>query len=257
MKNLKRALTGVAVLFGCSLGLPQADDATLVCKGEYSTLEEGKGKHSSKVDDWVMYARPDNLFTVKVRLASDPSGLTGENYVMTPQLKMVEMSTRLGSVDTCSTRTSCQRGPSGTTCSAECGDSKESFRITQTEPYVIIVFPENLPNDVPWFYQRLAAQAQPSPGKHTEISIIVVLQTKDMTGDSHVVSVIDVEYLGREEIQVLNRKLLAHKYHIRDPKNPKRPQQDLWTSDSGILLKATAGYESAVILSAYEGRLLE
>ena len=259
VKNLRKALTGVAVLFGCSLGLPQAEDATFVCKGEYSTLVEGKGNHSSKLDEWVMYARPDNFLMITVRLASDPSGLSAEHYVMTPQLKPVEMSTRLATVDTPSIRVSCQRSQSETKCNAESGDSKESLRITQTEPYVVIVFPEELTifYDVPWFYQRLASQAQRASGQHTGISIISALRRNDVTGDTHVVNVIDVEYLGRERIQVLNQKLLAHKYHIRDPKNPKNPQQDLWTSNSGILLKATAGYRPALILSAYEGRPLE
>ncbi|HEY7402313.1 MAG TPA: hypothetical protein VIB39_02235, partial [Candidatus Angelobacter sp.] len=59
---------------------------------------------------------------------------------------------------------------------------------------------------------------------------------------------------------ILERKLLAHKYHIRDLNDPKRPEQDLWVSSTGIVLKATAAYPllwKTIILTTYEGQPLE
>jgi hypothetical protein len=42
--------------------------------------------------------------------------------------------------------------------------------------------------------------------------------------------------------------------------DPKRPEQDLWVSSTGIVLKATAAYPllwKTIILTTYEGQPLE
>ena len=64
--------------------------------------------------------------------------------------------------------------------------------------------------------------------------------------------IVQVEYLGRETIEILGKKFLAHKFRLTDPKHPE-VAQDFWASESGILLSMALDSGAKINLTQYQG----
>jgi hypothetical protein len=106
--------------------------------------------------------------------------------------------------------------------------------------------------DLPWFFQTVASQAEHSVGRKSAIPLVTI-EDGD-TPDSTILKVKEieqVEYLGREKIEVVGQAVLAHKLQIDDPASAA--PEDLWLSDSGLLLQLSQQGNPSLLLTAYEG----
>jgi hypothetical protein len=251
----------VAIAAGVLLSLaivPHAEgqhNSSVLSSGQYSqvTVDEHATIRTERLDDWRMTILRDGSYCVDSQLASDPTGRSHEHHLFTSDFRPMGFSMLLATVDTSSLRISCTYGQSETACKLESGTQKTETKMQEKMPYAFVPFPEQVTAlyDGPWFYQMLLSQAERSPLRHTSIPLVTFQNDKLI-----VKKTLDVAYLGREQIEVLGKKIFAHKYHVVDPNDPKRPAQDLWMSTGGILLKATPAYLPAVILTAYEGPML-
>ena len=78
-----------------------------------------------------------------------------------------------------------------------------------------------------------------------------------MEGEDMKLAIIETEhvkYLGQEQVEVLNQKILAHKFQDV-PEHPGDPEGHMmyWLAPSGLLLQVAEKSGVSLILSGYHG----
>jgi hypothetical protein len=99
------------------------------------------------------------------------------------------------------------------------------------------------------------SQAERSVGHITALPFISFQE--NITDESMKLAVIEtahVKYLGQEQVEVLNQKILAHKFQDI-PEHPGDPEEPTmyWLSPSGLLLQVAEKSGVSLILSDYRG----
>jgi hypothetical protein len=230
-----------------------------VAEGEYSQPDPRTGGPRRKIpiSRWRLYEHSDGSYLVEIELLplATPDAL--ERLSMDHEFKAYAMSVFIPAVDLGPVRISCDYG-SVVRCSRLEGERLESTPI-QGQPYCFVPFSDpRLFYDPPWFYQCLVSQARAARRTRTPVALFTFKAGTSATGGTVGISeVLQVEYVGREKVEVLNQILSAQKYQLRGGKDSHWTQQDLWVSSTGLLLKATLGYGPAAILTAYHGPPLD
>jgi hypothetical protein len=101
--------------------------------------------------------------------------------------------------------------------------------------------------------RALVSQAERNIGHKTPVSVITM---EDGESENSIRLKIqgtgEAEYLGRETVAVLGQKVPAYKFRFTDPKRPEAAQ-NVWASESGILLSMTLGDSTKIDLTEYQG----
>ena len=124
--------------------------------------------------------------------------------------------------------------------------------LAQKMPYVFMPTAEAPSLDLPWFFQTIASQAGRSIGRKSDIPLITIEDGDAANSTLLKVQEIErVEYRGREKIDVAGQTVLAHKLQIDDP--ARAAPENLWLSNSGLLLKLSQEGNPSLVLTNYEG----
>jgi hypothetical protein len=260
---MKKNLTGLAVTIFLASGLlaQNAADSRLVCQGEYSASVKGVNGETkvTRIDRWHMNTMQDGSYFVEVELATTVPGLSAEEQHLLgkdlrPKKFVSVMSNGAGS-DKRSIKIECEYGMTELSCHTTDNGSLAAARIQRKLPYIFWPTAEAPTFDFPWAFQALASQAERVVGHKTAMPLITLDDGETKNSISLKVQEIEeVEYLGREAVEVMGKKLLAHKFRLVDPKNPDDPEgpQEFWVSDSGILLSMTF-VGARISLTQYQG----
>ncbi len=256
--------TSLATLIGITLlasGLPAQNEPKpkLVCQGEYSVLGKGsKGDpKTTRLDRWHMDLMQDGSYSVNVEMERPR---IEEYRLFTKELKPTSVVS-VGWVPSDGIRVGSQPmtiefnyGSTELSCHTTFNGSSAAATLAQRPPYASVPTFEALTFDLPWTFQAVVSQAERTIGHKTAIPLIVLEdgETKDSIS-LKVQGVVQVEYRGRETIEILGRKIPAHRFRLVDSKEPERAQ-DFWMSESGILLSMTMDDSGTRInLTEYQG----
>jgi hypothetical protein len=203
----------------------------------------------------------DGSFSIDVELATTIEGLKAEeHHLLTKELKpkhfVSVMSSSVG-IDRQSLKIDCDYGITELSCHTTHNGSLGALKLQQKPPYIFWPTMEVPTFDFPWACQALGSQAERVVGHKTAMPLIT-LDDSDAEKDARlkVQEIEQVEYLGRETVNVLGQKLLAHKFRLPDPKNADSAQE-FWVSESGILLSMTISGDMKITLTQYEGPPLD
>jgi len=264
------SLVAVILIFNI---LPRAQDQKGLdrrpfCEGRYSRLSEDASKHNSQVeiDRWQMYTLSDGSYSVDVELSPFRDGhIVQEHRILSRDLKpkafSLELPSRIGP-DPRPFKLDCAFPPTEIHCTVS--DIRKggsvSAVLAQKMPYVFMPAAGAFPADPAWFSPMLLSQATRAVGQKTSIPLVTMEDSEAMRGIKlTAIETEQIEYLGRENLKVLDRNVLAHKFRSRDLSNPDDPDgtQFFWTCNSGLVLQVADKFGPTIILSAYNGPLLE
>ncbi|MGB7172238.1 MAG: hypothetical protein WBD23_01670, partial [Candidatus Acidiferrales bacterium] len=226
-------------------------------QGAYSMVgnDANGARKVSKLDEWRMYADKDGSYSVDIEAAAQ-SPMMEEHYVLTTDLKPKSFSLIVSSKNSNasgeSVTISCDFDSEKITCHTVGGGVTASPTLVQKIPYVFMPTAEAPSLDLPWFFQTIASQAGRSIGQKSAIPLVAI-EDGD-TADSATLKIQEVElveYLGREKIEVAGRTVLSHKFRISIPQSAT--PEDLWLSDSGLLLQLSQQGNPSLALTSYEG----
>ena len=264
MKSGLTSFVGIT-LFISGLLAQDKTKPPVVSKGEYSTLSRntrGEAK-TTRIDRWHMESLQDGSFSVDVELATTIEGLKAEeHHLLTKELKPKRFASVMSSgvgTDGQSLKIECDYGITELSCHTTDNGSSGAAKLLQKPPYIFWPTVEVPTFDFPWAFQALGSQAERVVGHKTAMPLITLDDSETEKGMRLKVQEIEqVEYLGRETVNVLGQKLLAHKFRLADPKNADATQQ-FWVSESGILLCMTIGEGGSmrITLTQYEGPPLD
>lgn len=255
MKRLA-IVAGSMVLLAWSLGIQGQDEMHLVAQGAYSMVgSDGNGiKKVARLDEWRMYANQDGSYSVETEGAAEAPTMK-EHYALTnnltPKAFSLVLSSKDGDSSGKSISISCDFGSNSITCRTRENGVTASASLAEKLPYVFMPTAEAPSLDLPWFFQTIASQAERS-GEPATIPLITI-EDGDKA-DSVVLKVQEIEhvqYLGREKIEVAGQNALAHSFRITTADNAE--PQNLWLSDSGLLLRLSQQGNPSLILTSYKG----
>ena len=200
-----------------------------------------------------MYTMADGDYIVEVqRLPLSEPFRVDERHVFTKTMEPLsaDIALHLGAKIHCdyqSSEISCTiAGPDGASISS---------RLPQLKPYVFA--PTSLPlADTPWLDQMVTVQANRIAGRTTTIPLITMLNDENGKDEDRlrVQDSVPIESLGSETIDLLNQRVSALKFRIRDSVASDSEDSDyLWMSNSGLLLQVTSGNQAITKLTSYEG----
>lgn len=257
MKSLV-VLSGMTVLALAVASTEGQEKNRPVAQGTYSMVgisDANGNKKDAKLDEWRTYTNPDGSHTVEIEATTQGATLK-ERYALTSDLKPKSFSLVLSSKgDSATTEPatiSCDFGSEKIACHTVGNGVNTSPSLAQKLPYVFMPTAEAPSLDLPWFFQTVGSQAERSAGQKSAIPLITI-EDGD-TADSTVLKVQEieqVEYLGREKIDVVGQTVLAHKFRITDAASAT--PEDLWLSNSGLLLQLTQQGNPSLLLTSYEG----
>lgn len=257
MKSLA-FVTGIAVLSWPVASIQGQEKNHLISHGEYSMVgitDANGNKKDAKLDEWRMYANEDGSYSVEIAGAAQAPAMK-ENYVYSADLKPKSFSLVLSSgnnpTSSDSITISCDFGPEKITCRTVANGVTASAMLAEKMPYVFMPTAEAASLDLPWFFQTTASQAGRTAGQKSAIALITI-EDGD-TANSTILKVQEneqVEYLGRENIAVVGQTVLANKFRIRE--TGSTAPEDLWLSDSGLLLRLSQQGNPSLVLTSYEG----
>jgi hypothetical protein len=200
-----------------------------------------------------MYTMPDGNYLVEVqRIPLSEPFRVDERHLFTKTMEPLsaDIALNLGAKIHCdyqSSEIACTiGGPDGTSISSQ---------LPQLKPYVFA--PASLPlADTPWFGQMVAVQANRTAGSITNVPLITMLNDENGKDEDKltVEESGSIESLGFETISLLNQRVTALKFRMRDSAATDPGNSDyLWMSNSGLLLQVTSGNQVVTTLSSYEG----
>jgi hypothetical protein len=256
-------LVALAVLVPVSLTMSKGQDKTnsaLVCEGEYSRIK-GVGPNATpvRIDKWRMYALPDGSMRVDVEIPGIATTVAAKEHLgFTREFEPRSMDLIRFSGGRKSFELRCDYGSQRVSCDAESNDEPIArASLNQAKPYAFAFEAEIQPLDTPWLFQMVVWQAKRSPGKATVIPLVVIVEGENGEGISlKAAESTQVEYLGIEEIEVLNQKTAAYEFREGIPGEDDE-LTTFWFSKSGILLQLGEKDHPTTFLSAYSGPPLE
>lgn len=255
MKSL--AVVAWLALAAWALAIQGQGEKHLVSQGAYSMVgnDANGAKKVTKLDEWRMYTNKDGSCSVDIEAAIQ-SPMMEEHYVLTTDLKPKSFSLTVSSKNSNtsgeSITISCDFGSEKITCHTVGNGVTASPALSQRMPYVFMPTAEAPSLDLPWFFQTIASQAGRSIGRKSAIPLITI-EDGDTTNSTtlKVQEIEQVEYLGREKIDVAGQTVLAHKFRIDDPASAA--PENLWLSNSGLLLQLSQQGNPSLLLTTYEG----
>jgi hypothetical protein len=260
MKKSLTCLTATIFLAGVVLA-QNTTDSHLVCQGEYSALGKGVDGETKviRLDHWHMESMQDGSYSVEVELATSIPGLSAEEQHLLGKdfktKKFVSVISNGAGSGKRSIKIECEYGMAELSCHTTDNGSLAAARIQQKLPYTFWPTVEAPTFDFPWAFQAIASRAERVVGHKTAMPLITLDDGETENSISLKVQEIEeVEYLGREAVEVMGKELLAHKFRLVDPKNSDDQDgaQEFWMSDSGILLSMKRGGVK-IILTQYQG----
>jgi hypothetical protein len=241
---------------------PASSAATLECQGEYSQLNhtpQGEVKRTV-LDHWQMSSLADGTYSVSTEQARLAGTGSSEHRILSPNMLPIAFAMELpGHKDHPGTqiKISCKFESTRIACVLDDYPKYPSvqFSLAQTPPYVFMPIPDASPLDFAWFLQMELWQTERSVGRTTSLPLISFRD--NLKGEDLQLAVIETEhvkYLGQENVEVVNQKILAHKFqdvpeHPGDPEGPTT----YWMSSSGLLLQAAGNSGASLVLSDYHG----
>lgn len=226
----------------------------LVSQGEYSAVGSKDGQPKSmKMDEWRMYALEDGSYAVSMHvIPRNQRRHVEERETMakdlTPETFESDLLDDFGAGH--SINIHCDFGSLAIVCRAAFGGVSSSATLSEKKPYVFIPTFEALSLDMSWFSQNIAVQVDRSIGKQTDVPAIGIEDRPDNAIGLKLQETEKLEYLGRENIEVVGQTVSAHKFSLKGPSGGA--EENLWLSDSGLLLRLTSA-DLSVVLTNYQG----
>lgn len=256
MKSLA-IVGGIIVLLVLCLSIQGQDETNLVAQGTYSMVssDASGSKKFARLDEWRMFSNQDGSYSVEVEGAAKAPAMK-EHYALTNNLTPKAFSLIMSSKDDNSSgksvSISCDFGSENIVCRTTENGVTASAGLAEKLPYVFMPTAEAPSLDLPWFFQTIASQAGRSPAQPTAIPLVTI-EDGDKAGSIilKVQEIEHVQYLGRDKIEVAGQKALAHSFQITTADNAK--PQNLWLSDSGLLLRLSQQGNPSLILTSYKG----
>lgn len=241
---------------------PASSAATLECRGEYSQLNrtpQGEVKRSV-LDHWEMSSLPDGTYSVRIEQARLAGTGNSEHRILSPSMLPIAFALEFpGHKEHPGTqiKISCKFESTRIACVVDDAPQYSSvqFSLSQTPPYVFMPIPDASPLDFAWFIQMELSQAERSVGRTTALPLISFRD--NLKGEDLKLAVVETEhvkYIGQEQVEVVNQKILAHKFQDV-PEHPGDPEEPIiyWLSPSGLLLQGATKRGVSLILSDYHG----
>ena len=267
---LKRSTVAMACLAGILANAhgngpaqgPASSAATLECRGEYSQLNHTPqgGVKRTVLDHWEMSSLPDGTYSVSIEQARLAGTGNFEHRILSSSMLPIAFALELpGHKEHPGTqiKISCKFESARIACVLDDYPKYPSvqFSLSQTPPYVFMPAPDASPLDLAWFIQMELSQAERSVGRTTSLPLISFRD--NLKGEDLKLAVVETEqvkYLGQEEVEVANQKILAHKFQDV-PEHPGDPEEPTiyWLSPSGLLLQGATKSGVSLILSDYHG----
>jgi hypothetical protein len=249
-----------------ALSLAHSRSGRVYCRGEYSTVHDGVGNAKlTPFDQWEMYAVADGTFVVETSMvfptisAQGPKKSIKQRLTYDRHMSPVSFGLEDSISDASSSRPleiECRYRPTKLQCSsrAKSGDARPlTETLDQREPYVFLPYPL-LNFDLPWFYRDLASRGDHVKGKQILVPILCFEDNGESSGDGVKVQEIDVvEYLGEEAIRVGSKSLAARKFRTWESATGAETHEDIWLSDSGLVLQLSQNGKVDFVLSKYSG----
>src|ERR1022692_4550521 len=230
-------------------GLVAQNDAKqhVTCEGEYSAMfRDAKGNPKAvKIDSWHMDSMQDGSCSVDVELISPSAtmkSLRTERHVLSKQFKPMSFVsvTSIGSgKEMESFKIECDFAMADISCRTTHNSSKAVATVRQTKPYIFWPSVEAPTFDFPWAFEAIASQSERIVGRKTALPLITL--DEGQTKNDIVLKVQEVEqveYLGKETIEIIGQKIPAYKFRLLDPKSGA---QEFWVSESGVVLSMKLG----------------
>lgn len=255
MKSLA-IVAGSMVLLVWPVSIRGQEQTHLVAQGAYSMVGGGADgtKKVFRLDEWRMYGNQDGSYSVDIEAAAEAPTIK-EHYALTnnltPEAFSLIVSSKEGNSSGKSISISCDFGSDSIVCRTTENGVTASASLAEKLPYVFMPTAEAPSLDLPWFFQTIASQAERS-GQPATIPLVTI-EDGDKA-DSVILKVQEIEhvqYLGREKIEVAGQSALAHSFRITTANNAE--PQDLWLSDSGVLLRLSQQGNPSLILTSYKG----
>jgi hypothetical protein len=228
--------------------------ARLVAQGEYSAVDQKDSQtRTVQLDHWQMYAMKDGSYLVSAQILPRVTDLySNERNLLTKDLQPAAFKVTVSGDNRLrkGVETSCHYGATEIVCDGVLNGVSSSAALAAKKPYVFIPAMEAAASeDIPWFYQNMLSQVPHSVGEGAVVSVISLgdNSNKGITLTIHETD--EVTYLGKEDIQILNRVISAHKFSLKESSGG--PPEYMWMSESGILLRALSG--PSVVLTKYQG----
>lgn len=257
MKGLV-VLTGITVLAMAVTNTRGQEKNRPVAQGAYSMVgigDENGNKKDAKLDEWRMYTNLDGSYAVEIEAATQGATLK-ERYALTSDLKPKSFSLAVSSKEENasgeSVTISCNFDTERIACHTAGNGVNASPALAEKLPYVFMPTAAAPSLDLPWFFQTVGSQAGRSTAQKSAIPLIAI-EDGDTTDSTilRVQEIEQVEYLGQEKIDVVGQTVIAHKFRVSDPASAI--PEDLWLSDSGLLLRLTQQGNPSLLLTSYEG----
>lgn len=256
MKSLA-IVAGSMALLAWSVSIPGQEHTHLVAQGAYSMVgSDASGtKKVARLDEWRMYANQDGSYSVEIEGPAGAPTLK-EHYALTnnltPKAFSLVLSSKDGDSSGKSVSISCDFGSESIVCRTIEDGVTASASLAEKLPYVFMPTAEAPVLDLPWFFQTIASQVERSPGQPAAIPLVTI-EDGDKA-DSIILKVQEIEhvqYLGRQKIEVAGQNALAHRFRVTATDNAE--PQNLWLSNSGLLLRLSQQGDPSWILTSYTG----
>lgn len=248
----------ICLLAGFALLAVMVADAQgkLISRGEYSAIGKKDGKLTSvKMDEWRMYALEDGSYSLSTAtILRDKRRHLAEREILTkdlhPETFEVAISDDRDASHARDMKIHCDFGPSAIVCQSTFEGVRSSATFAEKKPYVFIPTFEGPSSDMCWFFQSIGVQADRSVGRQTYIPTIGIKDGPQNTIGLQLKETEHLEYLGRENIEILGETISAHKFSLAS--SAGGPAESLWLSNSGLLLRFTSAGLS-IVLTSYQG----
>jgi|SRR5215469_2897986 len=257
MRNLI-VVSGIALLLIPCIASEGKSEMHLIAHGTYSMVGNNANGaiKVTKLDEWRLYADEDRSYSVDIDTASSKP-IIKEHYIftgnLTPKQFLLSISSKSGNADEGLITISCDFGQEKIECHTVANDITDSPELAQTMPYVFMPTAESPSLDLPWFFQTIASQAERSViGRQSSIPLITIEDGETAESTKLKVQEIEqVEYVGRERIQVAGQVALADKFRVTD--SGGGAPENLWLSNRGLLLQASQQGNPSLVLTSYDG----
>lgn len=256
----KRSCVRLLVLVLSTAGIAWGQErGKLVSQGEYSAVGKKGGQVKNvQMDEWRMYALQDGTYSVSTdAILRDKQHHLEEREILTkdlePEIFEVATSDDRDAAHAQDMKIHCDFGASAVVCQSTLKGVSSSATFAEKKPYVFIPTFEGPSSDMCWFVQGIGVQADRFVGRQTDIPTISIDDGPQNTIGLQLQETEHLEYLGRDNVEVLGQTVSAHKFSWRSSSGG--PAETLWLSNSGLLLRFDST-ELSIVLSSYQGPTL-
>jgi hypothetical protein len=234
------------------------------CEGAYSRISEtgSSSPKETKLDEWRLYKLTDGNYSLEIEQA-DSRGRERivERRTLSSDLRPIAFDIELVSrsqPEDVRLKIECKFSSVQVQCNANdvVGKMSATDTIQQKMPYAFLPIMGPFPVDLAWTSQMYLAQVDHTEGEKVVVPVVGFAEGENRSSLKLVSEDGDeVEYMGRESLERLNQKIVAHKFRLRSATSPDDPESTsfAWLSQSGLLIQLAHKDGPFLVLSAYHG----